>query len=167
MTQLAATPKRSLTARLRKHGRALVAAVPLGWLLLFFLVPFAIVLKISVAEAILAMPPYTPLVQWVDGQFLQLRLDIENFLFLFEDSLYWSAYLNSVKVAAISTVFCLFIGYPMAYGIARARPCLRRRAASERLAGAAASVIRSAPRRWSSASARTRARPSSRARCGA
>ena len=122
MTQLAATPKRSLTARLRKHGRALVAAVPLGWLLLFFLVPFAIVLKISMAEAILAMPPYTPLVQWVDGQFLQLRLDIENFLFLFEDSLYWSAYLNSVKVAAISTVCCLFIGYPMAYGIARARP---------------------------------------------
>jgi len=83
VTQLAATPKRSLTARLRKHGRALVAAVPLGWLLLFFLVPFAIVLKISVAEAILAMPPYTPLIQWVDGQFLQLKLDIENYLFLF------------------------------------------------------------------------------------
>src|SRR5262249_37817116 len=115
-------PKRSLAARLRKHGRALVAAVPVGWLLLFFLVPFAIVLKISMAEAILAMPPYTPLIQWVDNQFVQLKLDIENYLFLFEDSLYWSAYFTSVKVAAISTVFCLFIGYPMAYGIARARP---------------------------------------------
>src|SRR5262245_3403912 len=113
---------RSLSARLRRHGRTLVAAVPMGWLLLFFLVPFLIVLKISFSEAVLAMPPYTALIQWVDGQFLQLRLDVENFLFLFEDSLYWAAYLNSVKVAFVSTVFCLLIGYPMAYGIARARP---------------------------------------------
>jgi putrescine transport system permease protein len=106
----------------RRHGRALVAAVPMAWLLLFFLVPFLIVLKISFSEAILAMPPYTALIQWVDGQFLQLRLDLENFLFLFEDSLYWAAYLNSVKVAFVSTVFCLLVGYPMALGLARARP---------------------------------------------
>jgi putrescine transport system permease protein len=112
----------SLAARLRRHGRALVAAVPVTWLLLFFLVPFLIVLKISFAEAILAMPPYTPLFDWVDERFLQLRLDLENFLFLFEDSLYWSAYLNSVKVAFISTAICLLVGYPMAYAIARARP---------------------------------------------
>ena len=112
----------SLAARLRRHGRALVASVPMAWLLLFFLVPFLIVLKISFSEAVLAMPPYTALIQWVDGQFLQLRLDVENFLFLFEDSLYWAAYLNSVKVAFVSTVFCLLVGYPMALGLARARP---------------------------------------------
>ena len=114
MTQSAAPAKRSLTARLRKHGRGLVASVPVSWLLLFFLVPFAIVLKISMAEAILAMPPYTPFIQWVDDQSLQLKLNIVNFLFLFEGSLYLAAYLNSVKVAAVSTVFCLLIGYPMA-----------------------------------------------------
>jgi putrescine transport system permease protein len=112
----------SLVARVRRHGRALVAAVPMAWLLLFFLVPFLIVLKIAFAEAILAMPPYTALIQWVDGQFLQLRLDLENFLFLFEDSLYWAAYLNSVKVAFVSTVVCLLVGYPMALGLARAQP---------------------------------------------
>jgi putrescine transport system permease protein len=116
-----------LVARLRSRapridGRTLVVAVPWLWLFLFFLVPFAIVLKIAFAEAILAMPPYTALIEWIDGHVLALRVDVENFMFLFEDDLYWRAYLYSVKVAAISTVLCLLIGYPMAYGIARARP---------------------------------------------
>jgi putrescine transport system permease protein len=113
---------RPLLARLRVQGRTLVAAVPSLWLLLFFLIPFALVLKISFAEAVLAMPPYTPLLQWLDGHFIALKLDVENFLFLFEDDLYWAAYLNSVKVAFVSTVCCLLIAYPMALGLARARP---------------------------------------------
>jgi putrescine transport system permease protein len=116
---------RSLAAGLRLRGRAFVAAVPVGWLLLFFLVPFALVLKISFSEAVLAMPPYTPLLQWVEameGQFIQLRLNLENYLFLVQDSLYWAAYLNSVKVAFFSTLGCLLVGYPMALGLARARP---------------------------------------------
>jgi putrescine transport system permease protein len=106
-------------------GRSVVIAVPWLWLLLFFLIPFAIVLKISFAETQLAVPPYTPLVDWVDGQFVQLRLNMGNFLFLLEDSLYLEAFLSSLQVAAVSTVFCLLIGYPMAYGIARSTPAWR------------------------------------------
>ena len=101
-------------------GRGLVIAVPWLWLTLFFLIPFIIVLKISFAETQIAVPPYTPLFDWVEGQYLQVRLNIGNYLFLLRDSLYVQAFLSSLKVAAVSTVFCLLIGYPMAYAIARA-----------------------------------------------
>ncbi len=106
-------------------GRTLVAAVPYTWLLLFFLVPFAIVLKIAFADQVLAQPPYTSLTAWADGKYLTLKLNVSNFLFLVQDNLYWKAYLNSVQVAAVSTIFCLLIGYPMAYGIARTNPAWR------------------------------------------
>jgi putrescine transport system permease protein len=107
-------------------GRTLVIAVPWIWLLLFFLIPFFIVLKISFAETRwLGTPPYTPLVEWVNGQYLQLKLSMANYQFLLHDSLYWQAFLSSLKVAAISTVLCLLIGYPMAYAIARSDPAQR------------------------------------------
>lgn len=107
-------------------GRALVIGVPGLWLLLFFLIPFVIVLKISFAETRwLGSPPYSPLFEWVNSQFLQVRLNTGNYLFLLRDSLYVQAFLSSVKVAAISTLLCLLLGYPMAYGIARARPMWR------------------------------------------
>ena len=103
------------------NGRTLVVAVPWIWLLLFFVVPFIIVLKISFAETRwLGSPPYTPLFEWVSGQYLQIKLSVANYLFLFSDSLYAKAFVSSIKVAAISTLFCLLIGYPMAYAIARA-----------------------------------------------
>jgi putrescine transport system permease protein len=111
--------------RLSFSGRTLVAGLPYLWLLLFFLVPFAIVLKISFSTRITAMPPYMPLLEWVDGKYLTLKLDISNYLFLFQDDLYWKAYLSSVEIAAISTLLCLLIGYPIAYGIARTRPAWR------------------------------------------
>ena len=102
-------------------GRRAVIAVPYLWLLLFFLVPFLIVLKISFSTTQLSMPPYQPLVQWTGEQLNQLRLNINtgNFLFLWQDGLYAHAFLNSIKVAAISTFITLLIGYPMAYAIAR------------------------------------------------
>jgi len=100
--------------------RSLVILVPFLWLLLFFLIPFAIVLKIALAELQLARPPYTPLFEWVDGVYLQVKLNFGNFLFLLDDRLYAVAYLNSLKIALISTVLCLLLGYPIAYGIARA-----------------------------------------------
>jgi putrescine transport system permease protein len=106
-------------------GRSVVIAVPWLWLLLFFLIPFAIVLKISFAETQLAVPPYTPLFEWVEGQFVQLRLNMGNFLFLLKDSLYLEAFLSSLKVATFSTIFCFLLGYPMAYGIARSTPAWR------------------------------------------
>ena len=106
-------------------GRTLVTGVPYLWLLLFFLVPFLIVLKISVSEIRLAMPPYEPLFTWIADHVVSLRINFENYAFLFKDSLYWKSFLNSILTAGISTVFCLLIGYPMAYGIARSQPAWR------------------------------------------
>ena len=116
-------PYRWTQARLVRWGltgRSAAIAVPYFWLLLFFLVPFVIVLKIAFSDTQIAMPPYQPLFQWAGEKVLTIKLNLGNFLFLVEDSLYWKAYLNSIKVAAVSTVLCLLIGYPMAYAIARA-----------------------------------------------
>ncbi len=110
---------------IRTLGRGAVISVPYVWLLAFFLIPFIIVLKIALAEADIAQPPYTPLWEWIEGQYLNVKINLGNFAFLIQDSLYWKAYLNSVKVALISTAFCLLLGYPIAYGIARARPAHR------------------------------------------
>ncbi|MGB5588059.1 MAG: hypothetical protein WBN78_09835, partial [Gammaproteobacteria bacterium] len=108
--------------RLRGLGRTGVIGIPYLWLLAFFLIPFVIVLKISLAETEIAQPPYTSLWYWVEQKYLNIRLNLGNYQYLIQDSLYWNAYLNSVKIAAVSTFVCLLIGYPMAYGIARARP---------------------------------------------
>lgn len=99
--------------------RAVLIGVPYLWLLALFLIPFAIVFKISLSDIALAIPPYTPTMK--DGvAALIAGLDFENFVFLMEDDLYWKAYLSSVQIAGISTVLTLMIGYPVAYGMARA-----------------------------------------------
>lgn len=110
---------------MRKGGRMIVAGVPMAWLLLFFVVPFLIILGISYSQAALSIPPYAPIWEWVDGRVLAVRMHLSNYHFLFTDALYVSAFLYSIKVAAISTFLCLLIGYPMAYGIARATPATR------------------------------------------
>jgi putrescine transport system permease protein len=97
-----------------------VIAAPYLWLLVFFLVPFLIVLKIAFANIQLAMPPVEPVVVWTQDQVLQIRMHFSNFAFIFGDDLYLEAFLNSIRVAGISTLLALLIGYPMAYGIARA-----------------------------------------------
>jgi putrescine transport system permease protein len=111
--------------RLGLEGRTLVTAIPYLWLLLFFLIPFVIVLKISFSTSQIAMPPYEPLLHWTGDKVMQIKLNLGNFAFLVEDDLYWKAYLNSIKVAAISTLLCLLIGYPMAYAMARSDPARR------------------------------------------
>ncbi|SUD37262.1 binding-protein-dependent transport system inner membrane protein [Ectopseudomonas mendocina] len=93
--------------------------IPFLWLFMFFLLPFVIVLKISFAEADVAIPPYTEIYEWADNK-LTLLLNFGNYIFLTEDALYLSAYLGSLQVAFFSTLLCLVIGYPMAYAIARA-----------------------------------------------
>jgi len=109
----------SLTKRM-PNGRHLVIGIPFIWLFLFFLLPFVIVLKISFAEADVAIPPYTQIYTWVDNT-LQVVLNLGNYIFLTEDELYLAAYLGSLKIAFFSTLACLLIGYPMAYAIARAK----------------------------------------------
>ncbi len=98
---------------------------PYLWLLLFFLAPFVIVLKISFADPIVNIPPFTALFDWAQSGFEQLQATLDNYLFLFQDRFYSIIYLSSIKTAAISTFFCLLIGYPMAYFIAR-QPMRRR-----------------------------------------
>lgn len=115
----------ALAQRMGLSGRIAVIAIPYLWLLLFFLVPFAFVLKIAFSEALIARPPYAPLLEWSEGTYLAIKINTANFLFLLEDDLYWKAYLSSVKIGLISTVLCLLIGYPMAYGMARANPAWR------------------------------------------
>jgi len=101
--------------------RFFLIATPYVWLLALFLVPFVIVLKISLSDTALAIPPYVPKLDWAEGIWAFLsQLDFENFVFLTEDDLYWKAYLSSLQIAVVSTVFTLIIGYPIAYGMARA-----------------------------------------------
>ena len=99
-------------------GRHAVIGVPFFWMLLFFLLPFAIIIKISFAEADIAIPPYTSLTEWADSQ-LTVLLNFGNYVLLSEDQLYIAAYLGSLKIALVSTILCLLVGYPMAYAIAR------------------------------------------------
>ena len=91
----------------------ITVATPYLWLLVFFLLPFAIILKISLADPIIAQPPYSQTVSF------------DNFLFLFSDKMYALTYLKSVLMAATATMFCLLLGFPMAYGIARSNPATR------------------------------------------
>lgn len=110
---------------LQTRWRGLTIAVPYLWLLVFFLVPFFIVLKISLAESLLASPPFSPLVEWAEGGVLRLRLVFDNFVWLWEDELYIDTYLNSLKISLVSTLLCLLLGYPIAYGIVRTPPPAR------------------------------------------
>jgi putrescine transport system permease protein len=107
-----------------QRGRRAVVGIPLLWLILLFLLPFLIVLKLSFSQERLAIPPYAPFLEWING-LPHPALHLSNYAFLFTDPLYISAYLYSLRVAAVSTVLCLLLGYPMAYTIARARDSRR------------------------------------------
>ena len=99
--------------------RFFLIAVPYAWLLALFLIPFFIVFKISLSDLALAIPPYAPTMK--DGFIEMIRaFDFENFVFLTTDDLYWKAYLSSLKIAIISTALAVLVGYPIAYGMARA-----------------------------------------------
>ena len=116
-----------MNATLKKilpHPRWAVISVPYLWMLVFFAIPFLIVLKISFSKLAIAMPPYTPVLEFVDNA-VSLKLNLSNYINLFTDSLYIQAYLSSIKIAAISTFLALLIGYPMAYVIARLPPSTR------------------------------------------
>src|SRR3954453_3535993 len=99
------------------------AIAPYVWMVLFFLVPFGFVLKISLSQTAIAQPPYVPLFEFTEGwaaikaAFAQLSL--ENFKLLISDNLYITSYLRSLVVAVVSTAILLLIGYPIAYGMAR------------------------------------------------
>ena len=99
-------------------GRSAVIGIPYFWLLLFFMLPFLIVLRISVAE--METVTFKDLLTYADGA-VQLKIKLSNYIFITQDALYFKTYLNSLMYAAITTVLCLFIGYPFAYFMARAK----------------------------------------------
>ena len=105
--------------------RNFVIGLPYFWLLIFFLAPFAIVLIISFSSPIVAKPPFTQFFNFDTDTNEWLLATWDNYRFLTEDNLYWISYLKSIKIAFISTLICLLVGYPMAYGIARASPTTR------------------------------------------
>ena len=103
---------------------AWAAALPYAWLLAFFAVPFLLVAKLSLSDAALAMPPYTPRLGDGLGAFLA-GLDLETYVRLARDRLYVDAWLSSVRLAAAGTLIAALVGYPLAYGITRCPPRAR------------------------------------------
>jgi putrescine transport system permease protein len=115
----------SLMQRIQRHWRAIVIAIPFLWLLLFFLAPFFIVAKISLAELAIASPPFTRMIEWTEGGILTVRIVFDNFRYILSDSLYFDTYVNSLKISVTSTFLCLLLGYPIAYAIVRSGPVAR------------------------------------------
>jgi len=116
--------KRSALRHWLPRGRHLVIAFPYAWMVLFFLIPFAIILKISLAETQVAIPPYTSLVEYAEEK-LTFVLNLGNYLYLLQDEMYFDSYLQSLQVATISTLLCLLIGYPIAWSIVHSSPSMR------------------------------------------
>jgi len=106
----------------QSRWRTIIVVIPFAWLLLFFLAPFFIVAKISVAELAIASPPFTKIIEWADGGILTIRIVFDNFIYILEDSLYVNTYINSLKISVTCTILCLLLGYPIAYGIVRSGP---------------------------------------------
>lgn len=105
--------------------RYLVILPPFIWLGLFFLIPFFVVLQVSLSDPALTRPPFTAIFNWDGWWPSEFTGDLENYAFLWSDDLYWRSYLNSLKIAAIGSFVCLLIGYPIAYVIARANSRMR------------------------------------------
>jgi putrescine transport system permease protein len=105
-----------------RRGRLAVLLPPYAWMMVFFALPIAVVGAISLSDAVVGIPPYTPLVDWEGPTFLG---DLENYGFLLTDTYYLDGFIGSIRIAAIATLICLAIGYPMALAIARARPSRR------------------------------------------
>lgn len=117
--------KASALRRTREKKRSSVfwvALFPYGWVLLFFLIPFFIVLKISFSDLRMGLPPYGPLFEWVEQGVLLIKLNLTNYAFVGTDSLYLLSYLESFWIAAVGTLGCLLLGYPLAYGLSKTSP---------------------------------------------
>lgn len=97
---------------------------PYAWLVIVLFIPFLLVLKISLSTAVFKIPPYSDIVTFKD-HILHLNIDLDAYYSLFSDSMFLGAYLRSIKMAAVSTIICVLIGYPMAYYIARSKESVR------------------------------------------
>ena len=111
---------RTVSEKIQKAAPfVLTALIPYLWLILFFLIPCLIILNISFAEGVIAIPPYKPLMSWVGTELIEIKISLSNYLFILNEKLHLWAYLNSLWIAFLTTTLCLVLGYPMAYGIIR------------------------------------------------
>jgi putrescine transport system permease protein len=114
-----AAPRGPRAEWLRRHGKWLIILPPLLFLLIFFFIPFGFALGISFADTAVRVPPFTDILSVSPDWHIHLTLNLGNFKYLFTDEVYGLSYLYSLKTAFFSTIICLMLGYPMAYGIAR------------------------------------------------
>ena len=121
---MTADTQRAADRRRPSPAKWLVVALPYLWLFVLFLIPFAIVIKISFSLTAIAQPPYTPVLDLSAGLAGLIEafkeFTVENYVWLTEDSLYFWAYISSIEIALVSTALVLLVGYPIAYGMARA-----------------------------------------------
>lgn len=106
-------------------GKNLLIFLPSAWIIMFFLCPCLILLKISLSDSVMASPPYTSLIDWISGNILQIRLNLGNYIELFSNEMYMRGFATSILIAGASTVCCLLLGFPMALAIARSSPKMR------------------------------------------
>ena len=106
-------------------GRNLLIFLPSSWIIMFFLCPCLILLKISLSDSVMASPPYTSLIDWISGNVLQIRLNLGNYIGLFTNEMYMRGFATSVLIAGTSTVCCLLLGFPMALAIVRSSQKVR------------------------------------------
>jgi len=111
--------------KLLPTSRTLVVAPTFLWMILFLLVPFfARAQDQFFADLDFGVPPYTPLAQFAEES-ISFVLNLRGYILLFSDNLYLATYVSSLKMAAVTTIFCILIGYPVAYYIARSSPAVR------------------------------------------
>ena len=125
------SPRLDLAPSLWGRLRPLVVSLPFAWLLVFFALPFAILLRISITDMGEQLDPFASLLRSVNGQ-LGVFVQVQSFISLLRspeggwlDTLYGDSYALSLKYAFLTTVLCLLIGYPFAYFLARTRPAYR------------------------------------------
>lgn len=106
-------------------GRNFLISLPSAWIIVFFLCPCLILLKISLSDSVISSPPYTSLIDWISGNVLQIRLNLGNYISLFSNEMYMRGFATSVLIAGASTICCLLIGFPMALAIVRSSPKVR------------------------------------------
>jgi len=114
-------PRRPRTFRefMERRGHWLIIAPPLLFLVVFFLIPFAIALKISFADTAIHVPPYTDVFSVSPDKHINVSLSLANYKYLLTDEVYAVSYMYSLRTAFFSTLICLLIGYPMAYAMSR------------------------------------------------
>jgi putrescine transport system permease protein len=108
-----------------KPNEKYVLLIPYTWIVLFLLFPFLILVKISLSDYVFGMPPFSPIIEWVNEQYLRIELFFSNYTFFFKETLYFKVYIESIFTALLSTCIAICISYPFAYAIYKSSPQIR------------------------------------------